>query len=309
MKNVVLPLTVLLFATNFALSQSESSALRAESLGGEPAKQVEDRYEVIYSVEYSKSPEREGRDARPLLADLYIPRGKGPFATLLMVHGGAWFSGNKAHVTTPARYAAQNGYAVVAINYRLAPAYKFPAQLEDCRAGLRWIASNAEKYPFDLKRLAAYGYSAGAHLACLLGTTQNEPSHAKGSDPKVRAIVAGGAPCEFSWLPEQSERLAFWLGGSRSSVPERFRAASPTTFVDAKDPPTFFYHGETDRIVPLSSSQAMHRLLSSAGVESSFHLVPKANHLGAFMDVNARKQAITFLDRVFAKGERTGSSE
>ena len=289
----------------------ENGAFGQESVAVQPvdaSRTERDPYRVVYSVEYARTPAREDKEAKSLLADLYLPTGEGRFPTLLMVHGGAWFSGNKAHVTMPARYAAKRGYAVVAINYRLAPAYKFPSQLEDCRTGLRWIADNAEKYSFDPERLAAYGYSAGAHLACLLGMTQNNRGEEDAQQPRVRAIVAGGAPCEFSWLPKESERLAFWLGGSRLSVPEMFRAASPTTFVDAKDPPTFFYHGEVDRIVPLTSARTMHRMLESVGVESSFHLVPEATHLGAFLNQKAREEAIAFLDGVLSEPDKSESA-
>jgi dipeptidyl aminopeptidase/acylaminoacyl peptidase len=108
--------------------------------------------------------------------------------------------------------------------------------------------------------------------------------------------VAGGAPCEFSWIASDSERLAFWLGGSRDKMPNVYAAASPITFVDEKDPPTFFFHGKADRIVPISSAQKMRQQLEAKGVPSNFHTVLDANHLGAFVNSDARKRAIEFLD-------------
>lgn len=284
-----------------------------------------DHCKVIRSVEYAQYSAGEDSEAaqKSLLADVYLPQEPGPFPTILMVHGGAWFAGSKADVSSHARHAANLGYAVVAINYRLAPTYKFPAQLDDCRSALRWINDNAERYSFDVNRIAAYGYSAGAHLVCLLGVTQNcnadvsadiESGGTKTADlrssesdpihhevdamklPIVKAIVAGGAPCEFSWIPLQSERLAFWLGGSREKLPKRYSDASPTSFVDDADPPTFFFHGTTDRIVPLSSAEKMNSLLEQQGVHSILHIVPDASHFGAFINRNARKLAIQFLD-------------
>lgn len=281
----------------------------------EPVKKFflsEDNYDVLYSVEYHRHSTSEGdsRSEQAMLADIYVPKGDGPFPTILMVHGGAWFAGNKAHVSLHARNAADQGFAVVAINYRLAPQHKFPAQLDDCRLALRWIRKNSDKYRFDQSRVAAYGYSAGAHLVCLLAVTQNAESSSKAdaaagsSDdreadmdaPRLRAVVAGGAPCEFSWIPQDSTRLAFWLGGSPAGVPERYAAASPTTFVDREDPPTFFFHGKTDRIVPLSSAETMCELLGKCDVPAKLHVVPGASHMGAFLNPAARDLAIQFLN-------------
>lgn len=257
---------------------------------------AEDNYTLTRSVEYERYPATESKPAKKMLADLYLPKGEGTFPTILMVHGGAWFSGNKTHVTLHARDVASAGYAVVAINYRLAPTYKFPAQVDDCRTALRWIKKNASKYGFDTERVAAYGYSAGAHLACLLGMTQAE-SETNAGVPRVRAVVAGGTPCEFSWIPAQSERLAFWLGGSPTQVPDRYKAASPTSFVDTKDPPTFLFHGMGDNVVPLSSAEKMDELLRKQGVKSTLHAIKDASHLGAFIDADARRLAIEFLDK------------
>jgi acetyl esterase/lipase len=262
-------------------------------------------YVVTYSVSYSDNEEAKEKHH---LADIYQPRGDGPFPTILMVHGGAWFAGNKAHVSLHARHAADAGYAVVAINYRLAPAHRFPAQLDDCRLALNWIAENADKFGFDTHRLAAYGYSAGAHLVSLLATTQNDTTkrYSDGdalaaSDGNLKAIVAGGTPCEFSWIPARSERLTFWLGGSRKQLPDVYKSASPTSFVDAKDPPIFLFHGKLDRIVPITSVEKMKERLDSTGVDSILHVIPNADHFGAFVNREARKLAIEFLDEKLSR--------
>lgn len=263
-------------------------------------------------------------DGTNLLADVYLPaNGKKLRPTLLMIHGGAWFSGNKVHVAYHARHAAEQGYAVMAINYRLAPRFKFPAQLEDCRDALGWIALHADEYGFDQERVAVYGYSAGAHLACLVGLSQNcvsseQPAFDSSEKPQaqaaglssvmqnaslppIRAIVAGGAPCEFSWIPDEAKTLAYWLGDSRREVPEIYAAATPLTFVDQGDPPMFLFHGTADRVVPLQSSQKMSARLTEAKVVSRLHAVQEASHIGAFLDETAREKAILFLDE-FLRG-------
>lgn len=305
----------LILTISFCFALLDVSVSRAD----EPITSEADGLEVTYSVEYATYDERDlkgkvtGRE-RKLLTDIYLPKGEGPFPTVLMVHGGAWFSGNKAHVTLHARDVAKAGYAVVAINYRLAPSYKFPAQLHDLRKGLSFIQQNADRYRFDTKRVAGYGYSAGAHLVALLGVTQNEPTKLKGQAkdldrdlrpdqqptkplPKLAAVVAGGAPCEFSWIPSDSQRLAFWLGGSREDRPEAYRAASPISFVDAEDPPTCFFHGTKDQIVPLESARTLEKLLAKQGVTTEFQVIPGADHLRAFINPKSRSTAIQFLDR------------
>jgi len=269
-----------------------------------------DELQVVRSVEYATY---EGRDAKgnltgktkKLLADIYLPnlpKGDseevvGSFPTVLMVHGGAWFSGNKAHVTLHARDVAEAGYAVVAVNYRLAPHYKFPAQMEDLRSALRFIRSNAEKYKFDTDRIAAYGYSAGAQLAALLAVTQNEDPKNVVKGARVRAVVAGGTPCEFSWIPERSERLAFWLGSSRAEQPAAYANASPTTFVNEGDPPLFLFHGTKDRIVPYGSPKQMKTLLEKNHVPHAFFTVKDADHMRAFLDPKPRVAAVRFLEK------------
>lgn len=287
-----------IWLTASSLAAQDEATAPAETMVSSAAK-----YDIHYSVPYADY----GESARALLADIYRPKAAGPFPTILMLHGGAWFSGNKAHVALHARYAAAAGYAVVAINYRLAPTHKFPKQLEDCRQAVTWIGANSNKYGFDVDRLAVYGYSAGGHLACLVGVTQNEAGRGGPPDspptPTIRAIVAGGAPCEFSWIDASSQRLAFWLGGSRESLPDVYSAASPITFVDARDPPVFFFHGGGDRVVPISSARKMQHKLESVHVASEFHTLPKTNHLGAFVNADARKRAIEFLDTELTRSE------
>ncbi|MCA9269038.1 MAG: alpha/beta hydrolase, partial [Planctomycetales bacterium] len=185
------------------------------------------------------------------LADVYVPAGEGPFPAVLMIHGGAWTSGSKGHMLAHARAASSAGYTVVAINYRLAPRDIFPAQIDDCRAAVRWMRSNADKYKIDPERIAAYGYSAGGHLACLLGTS--DASDKDAISCRVQCVVAGGAPCEFRRLPDDSPVFSFFLGGTPSEKPDAYRDASPTAFASADDPPVFFFHGGEDRVVPQSS--------------------------------------------------------
>ncbi len=106
-----------------------------------------------------------------LKCDVFVPDGDGPFPTVLALHGGAWRFGTKWQVIRPARRLAQAGFVVVAIDYRLAPRWKFPAQIYDSFAALAWIRDHADEYSIDTENVFGFGYSAGAQLISLLAVT------------------------------------------------------------------------------------------------------------------------------------------
>jgi len=227
------------------------------------------------------------RSDEVLHADIYQPDGEGPFPAVLCVHGGAWVVGSKNYVGVIAELLAHHGYTAVAVDYRLAPRYRFPAQIEDCRQAVTWMRQHAEPYKIDTDRLAAWGYSAGGHLVLLLGLEK----------AGLKAVVAGGAPCDFREMPPDSLQLAFWLGGSRRQFPEVYRAASPAAMVSRDAPPIFFYHGEKDSLVRIDQPTAMVRFLKQAGANGEMYVVPQAGHVGAFLNRDALAAGVKFLDK------------
>jgi acetyl esterase/lipase len=178
----------------------------------------------------------------------------------------------------------------VSINYRLAPKHKFPAQIEDCREALLWIRKNAKQHKIDPTRLGAWGYSAGGHLVALLGT----------SHTGLGAVVAGGAPCDFRQVPLDSQRLAFWLGGTRRNLPKVYQSASPANFVSPDDPPMFFYHGQRDRAVKLAQPTGMVAELKKSGVTATMLVIPDSGHLGTCFHREALAEGIKFLNKHLA---------
>jgi len=245
------------------------------------------------------------RESGPLKADLYVPRGEGPHPGVLVVHGGAWHMGTRAQLSGVAQTLAQNGFTAVAISYRLAPAHKFPAQIEDCQEAVRWMRNNAERLKIDPERIAGFGYSAGAQLVALLGTT-GVPVALEGVDEtgpvRLQAVVGGGAPCDFRQFPLEAQWLSFWLGGPRSQFHEQYLNASPAAFVSADSPPMFFFHGETDNLVPVDSPQAMCRQLQAAGVPAELYIVPHVGHVFAMLDQGAITKSIEFLGKQLQHG-------
>src|SRR5205085_2692369 len=199
-------------------------------------------------VEVLRSQVYVTRDSGKLEADVYLPRGAGPFPGMLVVHGGAWRLGSRAQLAAIANEFAQHGYTAVAISYRLAPDDKFPAQIYDCQAAVRWMRAQAVEFKIDPARIGGFGYSAGGHLVALLGTLDDKTLREKdvpkdAPSARLQVVLAGGAPCDFRIMPAASERLSYWLGGSRAARPDAYRNASPAAFIRVDDPPVFFFHG------------------------------------------------------------------
>lgn len=259
--------------------------------------------DAVMSVKQTRDVAYVTRGDRELRADIYEPHGDGPFPAVLMIHGGAWLSGGKWQMGRHARYVAERGYTVVSIDYRLAPRDPFPAQIEDCKEAIRWMRRHASQHKIDAARIGGYGYSAGGHLAALLGVTVPEDglegaTQGESVSTRVQAVVAGGAPCDFQEWPRESRSLAYFLGGSRAEKPDAYRKASPVTFASADDPPTLFFHGDQDALVPQRSPEQLRKQLEQVGVRSEMLVVKEAGHLATFFHDDPPKHAVEFLDTV-----------
>ena len=226
------------------------------------------------------------------------------------IHGGGWQTGNKEQ-TVPGPLLAR-GYAVASIDYRLSQDAIYPAQIEDCKAAIRWLRAHAAQYGIDPARIGVKGESAGGHLAALLGTTGQTRRFDVGENLDQSSAVA----CVFDrfgpadllhWdaAPEQKIRLdnpdsyiSKLLGGLVRDRQDLAHAASPLDFVDAHSAPFLILHGDKDTTVPLSQSQALDAALKKAGVESTLVVVPGAGHNGpAFSKPALTEQMLAFFDR------------
>ena len=258
-----------------------------------------------YNYERTKNIVYKEIDGESLKLDVYIPEGEGPFPAVVVVHGGAWRFGSKGQLSMYARDLAKRGYVSFAINYRLAPKHKSPAQTEDCRDAVRWVRQNGHKYKADPKRIGAMGYSAGGHLVSMLATTGlSKADDPKGVGTKIVAAVAGGAPTDFRTVRENSHSLAYWFGGKRSEKPEAYAADSPNAFVDKNDSPIFFYNGSIDALVHpkkhpavgFLGPTALHESLKAAGVDTGLYIARGAGHLAMVLNKKAQNTGYAFLD-------------
>ena len=259
--------------------------------GAEPAKFV-----VKQNVEYARVGDVQ------LLLDAYVPKRKTPMPGVLVVHGGAWMSADKTELAFYARKLAERGFVAFAIDYRLAPTHKFPAQIDDCRSAVRWIRTNAKAYRVDPQRIGGIGYSAGGQLVALLGTTGKAGNAQAGEvDTRLQAVVAGGAPCDFRGVPANAALLSYWLGGTRAQLPQKYRDASPIAFVSKSSPPMFFYHGSNDALVSRSSPQQMVKVLKEHKVPAQLLLLPRTRHMNAPRSRKAQLQSWSFFEKHLKK--------
>ena len=199
--------------------------------------------------------------------------------TLVQIYGGAWQRGAPNDDPGLARYLASTGYVVVAIDYRHAPRWTWPAQMMDVRAALAWTREHAVEYGIDPSRLAVMGRSAGAHLAMLAAY---EPG-----TPPLRAVVSYYGPVDLPEgyrHPPSPDPLDIrtideaFLGGTPDSMLERYREASPITYVTRPLPPTLLIYGSRDHIVEPRFGRMLHDRLVATGTKSAFLEIPWADH-------------------------------
>jgi acetyl esterase/lipase len=187
---------------------------------------------------------------------------------------------------------ARRGYVAVTATYRLAPAYRFPAQLEDAEQAVRWLGENADRLHVDRDRVGAWGFSAGAHLATMMATL--EPGNPWGTpEPRLRAVVAGGTPTDLEHFNAVDGMALF--GVTAVQDPALYRRASPLYHASAKAPPIFLYHGSVDSIVPLEQAEQLRAALAKAGAPVELDVIYGADHAGS--TEAAMDAAMGFLDR------------
>ena len=236
--------------------------------------------------------------ARPggeeLKADVWRPPGEGSNGTpdaaegrpaVIVVHGGGWRSGERGDFPLWNAWLASKGYVVFDIDYRLSPPSGWQDPPADVRCAVGWVKENAARYGVDPERVVLMGRSAGGHLALLTAYTQGsvptpgcDVPHLQ--DSGVAAVVAFYPPTDLSRLSSRGYLggMDRFVGGTRKTVPERYRLLSPVSHVDPSDPATFLVHGGDDQIVPPGQSGLLAARLRKFGVPHRLVVLPWANH-------------------------------
>jgi acetyl esterase/lipase len=231
------------------------------------------------SVKVQKDVRYGSVNGSDLHLDVYEPatRGTETSPAVVLIHGGGWISMDKSTMRGMAQFLARSGFVAFAVDYRLfaAKVNLWPAQLDDVQRAVRWVRAHAAEYNVNPERIGAFGHSAGAQLAALLGmedTRDNsDPSLAKYSS-KVEAVVDVSGPVDFTVNhdPDGDEFLTGFLGSDFKAHPEVWREASPVFHVAKGDAPFLIVHGTKDQSVPISQSQELYDKLQAAGVPASF---------------------------------------
>ena len=248
------------------------------------------------------------------LLDIYLPadaKGKVPLGGIplvVFIHGGGWVGNDKyadmGYMPNTVNAMLDNGFAVASIDYRFAMQAVFPAILQDCNKAVSFLYDNADKYSLDKTRIALMGFSAGGHLASLMGTSQNNkvkdlyfPNSYRPF--QYKAVVDFYGPIDLTLLPGNEDVKSpegILIGAEPLLRPDLAKAASPITYIDKNDPPFIIFHGEKDNIVSNKQSKLLSAWLKYHGVQHELTIVKDAPHFGTMYDVpEIKEKVIAFL--------------
>lgn len=248
------------------------------------------------------------------LLDLYIPQDKpGPFPIVVWIHGGGWRLGTKKLKQAP-HALLDAGIAVASINHRYPDDAVFPAQIHDIKAAVRWIRAHAKEYNLDPNKIGTWGFSSGAHLSALMGTTcgvkefEGEEGNLEFSSC-VQAACDVSGPTDFLKIVEQSgpdslrkhgrsdSAISELLGGKLEKKKDLAWKASPLKYVTKDDCPILIIHGNKDRVVPLAQSEEFYKALKNKHVNAEFLVIKDGGH--RIDNEDTAKKAADFFSREF----------
>ena len=228
-------------------------------------------------------------DGEDLKLDIYRPAASGTYPVVIYIHGGGFTACDKNEGQHWASYLVPWGYAVVSVNYRLAPQDRFPAAIADVQCAIAWVKGHGAEYGLDTTRIALIGSSAGGHLALLAGLSSAPgapkptwtPTCGSGTDLTVQAVVSHSGPTDLKKItttPEGAEAVKAFLG-SLCGDSALCAAASPMTYVTAGAPPVLLFHGTADDIVPVDNARSLATALKEAGASVTYVEVEGAEHV------------------------------
>jgi acetyl esterase/lipase len=282
--------------------------LGAPSLRAEPINDVAG-IKVMPDIPYADTPDTAQR------LDLFLPAkraGDKPLPVIVFIHGGAWQAGNKASGRASVqRFVGSGQYAGASVEYRLSQQAKWPAQIEDCKAAIRWIKAHAKENGLDPEKIGVWGTSAGGHLVAMLGVTGNvkelEGTLGKHLDQNSRVTCVADyfGPTNMLTIRDFPSKMAHnapdspvskLIGGAVQENKDKARNASPVTYVTNDDAPFFIAHGTADPLVPYNQTETFAAALEKSKVPVYVETIEEGGH-GGFDSpkLNARLQ--TFFDK------------
>lgn len=221
-------------------------------------------------------------DGQNQTLDIYYPRSGGPWPVFFYIHGGGWTDGDKS---AGAGWKSLNdyGYLVVSVNYRMYPAYTFPAMIEDVKCAVRFLRAHATEYNLDPSRIVAAGDSAGGHLANLLGVTDASAGWDVGEyldqSSRVQGVFSMAGPTDLTRpYPLLEEAINNVFTGAVDAPQSQRASGSPIAYISPDDPPFLLFHGEKDEYVPVEQVHIFHERLQAANVKSTLVIVQNGDH-------------------------------
>jgi acetyl esterase/lipase len=280
---------------------------------------VPPRAAATVGVEFHRDLPYETIDGVPIKLDVAVPTaGDGPFPLILCIHGGAWRIGDKWKFNPMIEDLARHGYVAASINYRFAPRYKYPAQLDDTKAALLFLKQHARQFKIDVNKVGATGESSGAHLAMMMAFQAAEQKNVPPvKSTRLAAIVNYYGPVDltnwsvaplvqFMWQRQFHERLEDSMLnflGSNEKDGDPVKAASPINYVTKHAPPILTFHGTLDPMVPFHQAELLRDALKKNDVPEQ--LVPIENGLHGGWAPAAKRtaddEAIAWFDK-YLKG-------
>ncbi len=275
-------------------------------------KQVEHQIATMPVVAHFDQP-YAGTTNSKQMPDLYLPKERKsdkPLPVVVYIHGGAWKAGDRIkYATSAVRFALTGDYAGVSVSYRLSDEAQWPAQIFDCKAAIRWVRGNAEKFNLDAGRIGVWGGSAGGHLVSLLGTgggvkeLEGDLGPFTNLSSRVACVVNQCGPQDFT-MPLmfrdgqpvlEDVAVTALLGGKLADNQPKVLAASPVTYVTPDDPPFLTLHGTKDERVDFKHAERIHAALQKAGVPSLFIPITDGGH--GFHHPQLAARIAAFFDR------------
>jgi len=224
--------------------------------------------------------------SQDLHAEIAYPKNAtGPLPAVIHIHGGGWISGS--YKSGPLVELAKSGFFAASIEYRLSNVAKWPAQIQDCKLGVRWLRANAAKYNVDPNQIGAWGESAGGQLVACLGTMGDVKEYEgdggySGVSSAVQAVVDFYGPTDFTqpgiYTPNAIRVTEDLFGATLADKPDLWKSGSPLYYVKAGDPPMLLVHGDADPLVPLAQSTVFDAALTKANVPHQLIVVKNGNH-------------------------------
>ena len=248
-------------------------------------------------------------DGHALKLDLHLPKTAARSPLIVWVHGGAWRAGSKGDM--PLEAIVAEGYAIASVDYRLSTEAKFPAQIHDIKAAIRFLRAHAGEWNLPAEKIVIAGNSAGGHLAALVGVSNGQAElegtegTCRDASSSVQGIVSFYGASNLTTILDQSTphglsvrvpALDLLLGGNPRDFPALTRLASPIFHVDGGDPPLLLLHGDQDPQMPIEQSIELRDTYQKANLPVQYVVVPGAAHGGdAFYDQERLGIMVKFL--------------